>query len=105
MTSHPRRVLLIALATAGPAVAIAMLVIWRGDFTLAPAGGLFRAHVALAQEVRAGDRLYTITDTFGAVRYEHHAPHDGLVSAICIFGAIQEGDWDIAVLEAVQEES
>lgn len=75
--------------------------IWRGDFTLAPAGGLFRADVALNQEVQAGERLYTLIDTTGAVCYERFADHAGLVSAIRIFGAIQEGEWDIAVLAPV----
>ncbi len=33
MPSHPRRVLLIAVLTAAPAVSIALLLLWRGDFT------------------------------------------------------------------------
>lgn len=33
MPSHPRRVLLVALLTAAPAVGIAMLILWRGDFS------------------------------------------------------------------------
>ncbi|HWA59522.1 MAG TPA: ATP-binding protein [Gemmatimonadales bacterium] len=33
MTSHPRRVLLIALLTAAPAAGIALLLLWRGDFS------------------------------------------------------------------------
>lgn len=77
--------------------------IWRGDFTIAPAGGLFRADVALNQEVRAGERLYTLLDLTGAVCYEHYAPHAGLVSAMRAFAAIQEGEWDIAVLAPVMD--
>lgn len=77
--------------------------IWRGDFTIAPASGLFRADVALNQEVRAGDRLYTLLDLTGAVCYEHHAAHAGLVSAMRAFAAIQEGEWDIAVLVPVTD--
>jgi PAS domain S-box-containing protein len=34
MPSHPRRVLLIALLAGAPAVAIALLLLWRGDFSL-----------------------------------------------------------------------
>src|SRR5512134_2567287 len=33
MPSHPRRVLLVAVAAAAPAVGIALLLLWRGDFT------------------------------------------------------------------------
>ncbi len=33
MTSHPRRVLLIAFTTALPAVGLALLLLWRGDFS------------------------------------------------------------------------
>lgn len=33
MSSHPRRVLLIAVVAAAPAVVSAMLLLWRGDFT------------------------------------------------------------------------
>ncbi len=76
---------------------------WRGDFTLAPAGGLFRADVELNQEVQSGERLYTLRDTTGLVCYERYADHAGLVSAIRVFAAIQEGEWDIAILEPVTD--
>ncbi|MFN8651520.1 MAG: ATP-binding protein [Gemmatimonadales bacterium] len=74
MTSHPRRVLLIALATAGPAVAIAMLVIWRGDFTprvqwtatLAIALGLLIGLASLHERVVRP--LQTLSNVLAALR-------------------------------------
>jgi predicted deacylase len=92
------------LGVCGPPAAPPPQRVWRGDFTLAPASGLFRAEVALGQEIRSGELLYTLLDTFGAVRHQQRATHDGLVSAIRIFGMIQEGEWDVAVLEDVTEE-
>lgn len=75
-------------------------IAWRGDFALSPAGGLFRSAVSLNQEVRAGALLYSILGLDGEVRHERYAEHDGLVSALRIFGAIQPGEWDIALLSA-----
>jgi predicted deacylase len=72
--------------------------IWQDDFTLCPVSGLFEPAVTLNQEVAAGQLLYTIRDTLGQVRYQHYAPSGGLVSAMRIFAAIQEGEWDISIL-------
>ena len=76
--------------------------VWRGDFTLAPASGLFSPAVQLNQRVRAGQLLYQTLNLAGKVVYERHASYDGLVSAIRIFGAIQIGDWDVSVLQEVK---
>jgi predicted deacylase len=76
-------------------------VIGRGDFTLCPAGGLFEPSVTLNQLVQRGQTLFRVLDLRGGLRYERKAEHGGIVSAIRIFGMIQEGEWDICVLERV----
>lgn len=78
--------------------------VWAGDFTLCPASGLFEPAVTLNQRVDAGELLYRLIDLRGEVAYEHHAPHAGLVSALRVFAAIGEGEWDISVLRAVESE-
>ncbi len=75
---------------------------WVGDFTLAPHTGLFCAHVTLNERVQPGQLLYHILDLHGNIQYEHYAAYAGVVSAIRVFGMIQEGEWDIAVLQAVE---
>ncbi len=75
--------------------------VWRGDFTLCPASGLFQPRVALMEEVQAGQLLYTIVDLEGHTRHERYAEYDGLVSGIRVFAAIQEGEWDIMLVRAV----
>lgn len=76
--------------------------VWRGDFELCPVSGLFEPAVTLNQEVRTGDLLYCVRDLHGTEIHTQYATHDGLVSAIRIFAAIQAGEWDVAVLERVE---
>jgi len=75
--------------------------VWRGDFTLCPVSGLFDPAVSLNTEVKVGQLLYSILDLHGDRRYQRFAEHDGLVSAIRVFAAIQAGEWDISVLTEV----
>lgn len=74
MRSHPRRVLLIAVLTVAPAVAVAMLLLWRGDFsdkvqwtaTLFVAGGLLIGLATLHERVVRP--LQTLSNVLGALR-------------------------------------
>jgi predicted deacylase len=75
--------------------------VWRGDFTLCPASGLFAPVVALNEKVVAGQLLYSILNARGEICYQRHAAHDGLISAMRVFAAIQAGEWDVSVLQAV----
>ena len=76
--------------------------VWRGDFTLCPVSGLFDPTVTLGSTVQAGDLLYRILDLKGQIMHAQRAAHAGLVSAMRVFAAIQAGEWDITVLEAVE---
>jgi PAS domain S-box-containing protein len=74
MPSHPRRVIVIALFAALPAVALAMLLLWRGDFssraqwtgTLVVAGALGFGLLALQERVVRP--LQTLSNMLAALR-------------------------------------
>ncbi len=74
MRSHPRRVLLIATVTALPAVLVALLVLWRGDFsaraqwtgTLFTLGGLGIGLLVLQDRVTRP--LQTLSNVLAALR-------------------------------------
>lgn len=76
--------------------------VWRGDFGLCSASGLFDPAVTLGTTVQKGDLLYRIRTLDGKISDEQRAAHPGLVSAIRIFAAINVGEWDVCVLQAVE---
>lgn len=58
----------------------------------APADGLFLTGHAVGDQVRKGDLIGRIADTFGEIRATLTAPHDGQLWALRTFGSIQAGD-------------
>ena len=58
----------------------------------AAVGGFFTPAVAVAAEVREGQRLGTINDGLGVVRQEVLAPHAGLVVFLRTFPRVLAGD-------------
>lgn len=55
------------------------IVCGRSEWIFTDRGGLLDVHVDVVDEVKAGDRLATLTDVFGTPRATFDAPYDGVV--------------------------
>jgi uncharacterized protein len=84
----------VAAATSDESVAV-----WQGDWLLSSAGGQFRPHVLLGQDVRQGDLLASILDPFGSVLDEVRAVEGGRVLALRHLRGISPGEWAVMVLQ------
>lgn len=90
MASHPRRVLLIALAAAAPAVTVAMLLLWRGDFSL---------------KLQWTATLFIVlTGTIGLVSLYERVVRP-LQTLSNVLGALREGDYSLRARGAGAEDS
>lgn len=65
----------------------------HGDTSVkSPHTGFLRRHVEPGEEVRAGQKLATVSDPFGAPLAEVHAPFDGLVLYVVATPPIRAGE-------------
>jgi predicted deacylase len=55
--------------------------------------GLFVAHADVGEPVAEGQLIAQLTDPFGEVLTQLHAPHPGVVWAIRTFGTVQQGEY------------
>ncbi len=70
---------------------------FTGSFISAIHGGFYQQTVELRQPVRRGDLCGTVSNFFGEVVEEIHAPYDGLVISKRTFGTIPPGGWTLMV--------
>lgn len=90
MTSHPRRVLLVALFTAAPAVVIAMLLLWRGDFS---------------QKVQWTATLFVVSGLIIGLATLHERVVRPLQTLSNVLAALREGDYSLRARGAAAEDS
>ncbi|HSB55495.1 MAG TPA: ATP-binding protein [Gemmatimonadales bacterium] len=90
MPSHPRRVLVVALLTAAPAVAIAMLVLWRGDFS---------------QKVQWTATLFVVGGLIIGLATLHERVVRPLQTLSNVLAALREGDYSLRARGATAEDS
>jgi PAS domain S-box-containing protein len=90
VTSHPRRVLLVALFTAAPAVVIAMLLLWRGDFS---------------QKVQWTATLFVVSGLIIGLATLHERVVRPLQTLSNVLAALREGDYSLRARGAAAEDS
>jgi PAS domain S-box-containing protein len=90
MPSHPRRVLLLAILTVTPAVGIAMLLLWRGDFS---------------QKVQWTATLFIAGALLIGLSSLHERVVRPLQTLSNVLAALREGDYSLRARGAAAEDS
>ncbi len=88
----------------GPPQDPARIATIRGHHLLSPASGILRLHIALGENVYAGQRLASVVSLDGQTQTELVAPASGEVGAVRRFAPVQEGDHIAAVFETIHED-
>jgi uncharacterized protein len=70
---------------------------YEGVFINSTHGGFYQQVVELKQMVKRGQLCGTISDFYGEVLEEVHAPHDGIVASKRTFGTLPPGGWTLMV--------
>jgi uncharacterized protein len=66
---------------------------FEGTFINSVKGGFYKQSAEIQQEVKKGETIATISDYFGNVIEEIHAPYDGVVCSKRTFGLVEPGGW------------
>jgi len=70
---------------------------FEGTFISSINGGFYQQKVEILEKVKERDLLATISNHFGEIVEEIHAPFDGLVMSKRTFGSIEPGGWTLMI--------